>query len=322
MSKKSENRKLAVLLITTHGNLDYSVSLGSDGRTVEGENMIRHDGEINVHKINATREGVCNFISDDYMNEMIEKITSFIRYIYREEYTENNCQDSQKILPDKDKQILCFNGTEIENNRSIIYLSQTLRSFMIRIDDVRNETKTTAKVYNKKGTFRDRDDLIFEPSDWKDKDLLDYLNSVDETYSLTEWTKNHSFPDKLYTLDPEEKKEEGASGANNTMILLTPGGYEYLLPEFKKTITRSYTAGENYTIRLSEVIQSLKSQGYTDTIIIDLSCNVGTTDLSTRNLQRERKRKRVGGKKTKKNRKKPSNKKRRQKRKTVRLKKF
>jgi hypothetical protein len=318
MSKKSENRKLAVLLITTHGNLDYSVSLGSDGKKVEGENMIRHDGEINVHKINATREGVCNFISDDHMNEMIQKIALFIRYIYREEYTENNCQDSQKILPDKDKQILCFNGTDKENDRSIINLSKTLRNFMIRIDDVRNETETTAKEYNKKGTFRDRDDLIFEPSDWKDKDLLDYLNSVDETYSLTEWTKNHSFPDKLYTLDPEEKKEEGASGANNTMILLTPGGYEYLLPEFKKTITRSYTAGENYTIRLSEVIQSLKSQGYTDTIIIDLSCNIGTSDTSTRNLQR---RKGGRGKKTKKNRKKPSNKKKRQKQKTTRKKK-
>ena len=317
MSEKFEGRKLAVLLITTHGNLDYSVSLGSDGKRVEGENIISHDGEINVHKINATREGVCNFISDDYMNEMIEKITSFIRYIYHEEYTENNCQDSQKGLPDKDKQILCFNGTDKENNRSIIYLSQTLRNFMIRIDDVRNETKTTAKVYNKKGTFRDRDDLMFEPGDWKDKDLLDYLNYVDETYSLTEWRKNHSFPDKLYTLDPEEKKEEGASGANNTMILLTPGGYEYLLPEFKKTITRSYTAGENYTIRLSEVIQSLKSQGYTDTIIIDLSCNVGTSGTFTRNL----KRKRMGGKKTKKNRKKPSNKKKRQKQKTTRKKK-
>ena len=102
------------------------------------------------------------------------------------------------------------------------------------------------------------------------------------------------------------------------MILLKSDGYEYLLPEFKKPLTRSHTAAsENYTIRLSEIIESLKRKGYTDTIIIDLACNVGDSDKSTRSLLRGPRR---AGKKTRRKRKNLSKKKRKQKRKTLRKK--
>jgi len=283
-----KNRKLAILLITTHGNLDSFHSLDSD------ENIETHNGtSLSIHKIDATRRGVCNYISDTYMDEMIQQMTRFINSIYQEELKED-CPDNKKDA------LLCFNGSDNQNKQKIVYLSETLRTFMIKIDEVRKETKSTSKIHAKKGAFPEKDHLMFEPSDWKDKDLSDYLKNVDDTYTLTQWKNGDRYEDKLYTLDPKEKVSEDASAANNTMILLTPGGYEYLLPEFKKTFTRTYTAGDDYTIRLSQVIESLKNQGYTDAIIIDLSCNVGSTDRITSNLLRGPRR---GGKKTKRNRK-------------------
>ena len=306
-AKDGTNRKLAILLITTHGNLDSTVSLGSDGKTVEGENMITDDGKINVHKIDATRRGVCNYISDTYMDEMIQQMTRFINFIYQEELKED-CPDNKKDA------LLCFNGSDNQNKQKIVYLSETLRSFMIKIDEVRKETKSTSKIHAKKGAFPEKDHLMFEPSDWKDKDLSDYFKNVDDTYTLTQWKNGDQYEDKLYTLDPKEKVSEDASAANNTMILLTPGGYEYLLPEFNKTFTRSYISSDDYTIRLSQVIESLKNQEYTDAIIIDLSCNVGSTDRITSNLLRGPRRR--GGKKMKGNRKTSYKKKRGQKRRT------
>ena len=269
-----KNRKLAILLITTHGNLDSFQSLDSD------ENIETYDGtSLSIHKIDATRRGVCNYISDTYMDEMIQQMTRFINSIYKEELKEE-CPNNKKDA------LLCFNGSDNQNKQKIVYLSETLRTFMIKIDEVRKETKSTSKIHAKKGTFPEKDHLMFEPSDWKDKHLSNYLKNVNDTYTLTHWKNGDRYEDKLYTLVPTEKVAEEASAANNTMILLTPGGYEYLLPEFKKTFTRSYTAGDDYIIRLSQVIESLKNQGYTDTIIIDLACNVGSTDRSTSNLLR------------------------------------
>ena len=301
---ESKYRKLAILLITTHGNLDSSYSLESN------ENISTHDGQsFSVHKIDATRRGVCNYISDTYMDEMIQQMTQFIKSIHGEEL-KDDCPD------DKKDDLLCFNGSDNQNKQKIVYLSKTLRSFMIQIDPVRKETESTSKIHAKKGAFPEKDHLMFEPSDWKDKDLSNYLKNVHDTYTLTSWEDRFKYEDKLYTLDRAEKIEDDASPANNTMILLKSDGYEYLLPEFEKHLTRSYTASsENYTIRLSEIIESLKSKGYTDTIIIDLACNVGDSDISTRSLIRGSRR---GGKKTRRKRKNLSKKKRKQKRKTVR----
>ena len=60
------DKKLAILLITTHGNLD-----GTDPETIHTEN-------INVYKINATTPGVCNFVSDDELLDMGNSISKYI----------------------------------------------------------------------------------------------------------------------------------------------------------------------------------------------------------------------------------------------------
>ena len=50
----------------------------------------------------------------------------------------------------------------------------------------------------------------------------------------------------------------------------------------------------NKYISLSEILKNLKEKGYTDTIIIDLSCSVGYDSRSSRILRRE-KGKKYGG---------------------------
>ena len=99
------NRKLAILLITTHGNLDSFHSLDSD------ENIETHDGtSLSIQKIDATRRGVCNYISDTYMDEMIQQMTRFINFIYQEELKEK-CPDNKKDA------LLCFNGSDEQNTQ-------------------------------------------------------------------------------------------------------------------------------------------------------------------------------------------------------------
>ena len=59
--------KLAILLITSHGNLDNLAE------------PIRHNKDINVYKINAVKSGICNYITDDVLKVMGENISEFIR---------------------------------------------------------------------------------------------------------------------------------------------------------------------------------------------------------------------------------------------------
>ena len=68
-SKRGGNpvKKLAIVLITTHGNLD----------AIEEETV--HDIDINVYKINATRPGVCNFINDDELVTMGKSISTIVQ---------------------------------------------------------------------------------------------------------------------------------------------------------------------------------------------------------------------------------------------------
>ena len=308
MPQPSKPRKLAVLLITTHGNLDTSMALDQDGKRVTGENLIKHDGKINVHKINATTDGVCNWTSPDSLNEMIgTKMNQYIALNKEEEKADCN---RRRISYNPDN-ILCLYGTDKLQQLQIDYFSRSLAKFMPKIDGIRSETmsyvKKTAKGKPATLDAFDEDSLV-------DPDLHRYIEQLDGGYQLEKWGTDALYSDKIYTIIRSELVGEEVSSFDNTMTLLGNDAKLGLSDLPTGPITRRKKEGDDITFKLSEILAKLKELKYTDTIIIDLSCNAAYDERTYRSIKKRKR----GGKKTKKNRKKPSKKKRRQKRKTVR----
>ena len=67
LNNRFRNPKKAVLLITTHGNLD------------DTDERVQHALDINVHKLNATTPGVCNWIADEDLVGMGLKINEIVK---------------------------------------------------------------------------------------------------------------------------------------------------------------------------------------------------------------------------------------------------
>lgn len=308
--EKGMGRKLAVLLITTHGNLDTSIALADDGKSITGENIITHDGKINVHKINATTAGVCNWTSPTSLNEMIgQRMNGYIKDNKKEE--SEDCKRKQ-ISYNQDN-ILCLYGTDIEQQRQIFDFSRSLASFIPTIDDVRDDTikyvKKTAK--DQPATL-----VYFDENSRVDPELHRYIEQLPDSYQLEKWGTGALYSDKIYTIIRSELVGEEVSAFDNTMVLL---GDDSKLPLPDMPIgptSRSKTKGDDITFNLSHILAKLKELEYTDTIIIDLSCNAAYTEAEGRRLRREysKNQKSAGGKKTKRKRKKPSKKKRKPKR--------
>ena len=87
--------KIAVLLITTHGSLDHI------------EDEVTHDIDLNVHKINATTPGVCNFVEDEELLDELEYSGPNEERVYElfdiilsafEKYEKTNKRSLTKIL--------------------------------------------------------------------------------------------------------------------------------------------------------------------------------------------------------------------------------
>ena len=300
--EKGMGRKLAVLLITTHGNLDTSIALADDGKSITGENLITHDGKINVHKINATTDGVCNWTSPTSLNEMIGRMNGYIALNKEEE--EADCKKRQiSYNPDN---ILCLRGTDKEQKKQILDFSRSLAKFMHMIDGIRSETmayvKTTAKGKPAILEPFDEDSLV-------DPELHRYIEQLEGSYQLEKWETGALYSDKIYTIIRSELVGEEVSSFDNTMILLGNDKKLGLSDLPIGPITRSKKEGDDITFKLSEILSKLKELKYTDTIIIDLSCNAAFDETSYRAIVRG-----SGGKKTKRKRKKPSKKKRKPKR--------
>ncbi len=286
--------KLAILLITTHGNLDNL------------EPLKTQDIDINIHKINATTPGVCNYIEDEEGNgellDMGQKMSDFIGFIKDQWITDGK-------LSSRNDLVLTF-GSDAIAHQHIGYLSQSLRSFMPRIDNVKKETArhvTSGKIM---------EDLSV---DMEGVDPRKYRDKIDEMYQLYKWETDERYMDKTYTIIPDERIFTASNPYNNTVLYLGKPG----LPD-SGVINMRYNLRSNASsdevdddykrIKLSEILTELKEKGYTDTIIIDLSCNVGSpndegeTDRSSMILSRNFKRDpenfpKYGGKKRKSKRK-------------------
>jgi hypothetical protein len=277
----SDNVNLAIVLITTHGTLDVI------------ESQERHDENINVFKINATRPGVCNYILDDELLDMGNKINKFITMV-KEDWVDRG------ITPSSSSSELTFNTPKI-SQQQLKYLTQSLRSFLPRIDNVYRDTKRVAQS-NKKNAMTIESDY-FDEEDYEEQDLNKYRENVGDAYKMYTWKKGDTYIDKTYTIIPEERIDTTSNPYNNTVLLLGEDGMGDLEVVNIPYNLRSRRNEDDRLISLSEILQNLVENGYTDTIIIDLSCSSGPDERGSRLLRRQEIVKYGGKRKTRKHRK-------------------
>ena len=128
-----------------------------------------------------------------------------------------------------------------------------------------------------------------------DLDVRKYRDNISEAYTLTKWDPNQLYLDKTYTIIPEERRDTRANYYNNSILFLGEiGELESVtvnMPyNLKSNVDKMNDEGNNYTyIRFSEILEELRVKGYTDVIVIDLSCSSGWDDREGRRLTRESK---------------------------------
>ena len=253
--------KLAILLITTHGNLDNL------------EEPSTHDFNINIRKVNATIPGVCNFIENDELLEMGNEMKRFIEYIKGQWLKDDILQPSSGIE-------LKFKSPAIAQQH-IDYLSQSLRSFIPRIDGVYKET-----VKNASSKRIQQDPMFIDPND-PDPDVGRYTTNINKAYQLYKWDKGDQYLDKTYTIITDERVDTTSNQYNNTVLFLSEAGIpESNVINIPHNLRSNKMIDENKEIKLSEILKDLTDNGYTDTIIIDLSCSTGWDDIGARALTR------------------------------------
>jgi len=255
------DKKLAILLITTHGNLD-----GTDPETIHTEN-------INVYKINATTPGVCNFVSDD---ELLDMGNSISKYINEKKtiWNERNVLTSAQTLD------LAFKTPRI-GQQQITYLAQSLRTYLPRIDGVYKETVkeiTSTKKRKLESDFFDEDDT--------DPDIGLFRENIGKGYKMYNWKQGDSYLNKTYTIIPEERVDTTSNPYNNTVLIIGEPGMPDLDIVNMSHNLRSGASKEDSDFTLSEILTELVEKGYTDTIIIDLSCSAGWDERDGRGLRR------------------------------------
>ena len=333
--------KLAILLITTHGNLDNLQPLK------------KHEEDINVYKINATKPGVCNYIQDDELRDMGLKLSEFI-------------SEKKKNLKMSKDSIISFKDDH-EKETKLEDFANNLKKMLPEIDEVHKDAKKISKLPpGKKSKVKSDEDNYFN-DEYSDQELKEYIKHSNEenTYQISQWKKDDEYHDKAYTIILEERIETNENPYNNTIIFLGEEGLpalEYVemaynlrnteekaikkekeeeeedepkepkeqnvfnldellseIENIKKSDEKSDKSKEsseksdesdesdeseeseeeydtNKYISLSEILKILKEKGYTDTIIIDLSCSVGHDDRSSRALRRTYNKDNYGGK--------------------------
>lgn len=274
------NVKLAVLLITTHGSLDHI------------DDEVTHDIDLNVQKINATTPGVCNFVEDEELLDMGNHISKFIN-LRKQEWKNRN------ILSSNEKMDLSFKSAPIAQQQ-LQYFTQSLRSYLPKIDRVYKDMVKTTK------SKRKIESVFWDDEDDDDKDLIRYRENISKSYSINKWKKGDSYIDKTYTLVPEERIEMASNPYNNTILFIGETGmsesqiinipYNLRSNKEKNMNDGDDDDNKNKYMKLSEVLLNLETHGYTDTIIIDLSCSEGVDDRMGRSLRRQTKRIKYGGK--------------------------
>ena len=277
---EKKNVKLGILLITTHGNLDPH------------EEETENNTNVNIRKINATTAGVCNYIEDGELLDMGKKLNEFI-------IERKNIAIQRGLLESPNNLDMSFESSKL-GEQYVDNLSKSIRSYIPKIDGVRKETVKSI-------TGKRKIEPEFIEIDDPDLDVRKYRDNISESYTLTKWNPNQMYLDKTYTIIPEERRDTTANYYNNSILFLgelgEPESITVNMPyNLKSNVNKMNDYGNNYRyIRFSEILEELGNKGYTDVIVIDLSCSAGWDDREGRILTRQSKMQKIiyGGKRRK-----------------------
>ena len=305
--KSVDKPNIAYVLISTHG-------------AIHGlEEEVVHDIPLNVYKINATAVGVCNMVEDGELSLIGENMKSFI-------------SKNDRLSPDD----------MVRELREELPLIDKIHkeAFAIRNKQTKNRNKRKSDVFMHTRTYKQRKvdpyegNSIIEKSDIdEDPDVYgQYVNHSDKAYSSVKWEMGDSYRNKHYTLIRSERSETNANMYNNTVMLLNnKDGFVDLDLVGIHHNTRSQAKEEdveeeeedardkyNNEFTMKDILEELHQKGYTDVVIIDLSCAAGEDDRDERKIRRTLKldTKRGGKQKTRKTRKTRKKRKTKTKRKT------
>ena len=245
LNNRFRNPKKAVLLITTHGNLD------------DTDERVQHALDINVHKLNATTPGVCNWIADEDLVGMGLKINEIVK--------ENKDMSASRLL-------------------------NKLKNVLRTIDEMYKED---TKMDNE-GKVQESD--YFE-TNFKDQDFTSYYNNKGYAYETRQWKKGDIYLNKYYTSFIDEEYDTNSNPFNNNVILLgTKGLLELDLMNKSRTslrkdkdIIKKDKKANKKRFFLKDILEELEKDGYTDVVIIDLSCSTGFGETAARYLRRTNK---------------------------------
>ena len=114
-------------------------------------------------------------------------------------------------------------------------------------------------------------------------DASKYRDNIDKGYQLEKWDQGDEYLDKTYTIISDERSDTTSNPYNNTVLFLGETGMPDSSVIDIPYNSRSNKAKGDTQMRLSEILEDLTEKGYTDTIIIDLSCSAGFTNTGSRN---------------------------------------
>ena len=134
-------------------------------------------------------------------------------------------------------------------------------------------------------------------TNFKDQDFTSYYNNKGYAYETRQWKKGDIYLNKYYTSFIDEEYDTNSNPFNNNVILLgTKGLLELDLMNKSRTslrkdkdIIKKDKKANKKRFFLKDILEELEKDGYTDVVIIDLSCSTGFGETAARYLRRTNK---------------------------------
>lgn len=224
--------------------------------------------KCNVHKLNATKVGIANYVKQDVLHTIPRAVSSAL--------LETDCQKAVDILQEY---FSCEDYYDDQGNTLATPAARESQDYMNYTSDWKKKCLYNIKKWNKADVFLNKNYQIS-----KGDDILDLLEDDEGNY-LTDESGNlvEAYDNRIVMFLNNGKKIDLLPSWNITSVSNNP--METLMKKRRTT----------FNITLEELINKVYQMGYSDIIIVDLSCSVCSEDSglkdnvrALRNLNRQK----------------------------------